>query len=159
LCFASNADFRGHHGGLSASVAYDVIRCIEMRAEPVRAPAGAAMEAWLAKEGRGELTLDGSILLAVRGAKIANLPVRNWFDADKLSEDQLHTAIREDGRDQISVKGLPTMNGPHRGDRSEGELFIVVQNRERRLAVINLHNYGLHQVMFWCRPRTTKPRQ
>lgn len=159
LCFASNADFRGHHGGLSASVAYDVIRCIEMRAEPVRAPAGAAMEAWLAKESRGELTLDGSILLAVRGAKIANLPVRNWFDADKLSEDQLHTAIREDGRDQISVKGLPTMNGPHRGDRSEGELFIVVQNRERRLAVINLHNYEFHQVMFWCRPRTTKPRQ
>ncbi len=50
------------------------------------------------------------------------------------------------------------MNGPHRGDRSEGELFIVVQNRERRLAVINLHNYEFHQVMFWCRPRTTKPK-
>lgn len=27
-------------------------------------------------------------------------------------------------------------NGPHRGDRSEGEFFIVVQNRERRLAVV-----------------------
>jgi hypothetical protein len=151
LHFASNADFRGNHGGLSQSCVYDVVRCVEMRA-----PAGTVMETWLAREGRGELTLDGSILLAVRGAKMANLPVNSWFDADELSESQLSAAIRKDGRDQISVSRLPRMNGPHRGDRSEGEFFIVVQNRERRLAVINLyaHEFGL---MFWCRPRATDP--
>lgn len=159
LCLASNADFRGHYGVLSSSIAYDVIRCIEMRAEPGRALAGTAMEAWLAKEGRGELTLDDSILFAVRGTKIANLTVGNWFDADNLSADQLRGVIRQDGRDQISVKRLPRMNGPHRGDRSEGEFFIVVQTREGRLAVINLHNYEFGQVMFWCRARTTKRKQ
>ena len=93
LCFASNADFRGHHGGLTPSVVYDVIRCIEMRAEPALAPSSAAMEAWLAKEGRGELTRDGSILLAVRGAKIANLPVKDWFDADNEWESKLLTYL------------------------------------------------------------------
>lgn len=53
------------------------------------------------------------------------------------------------------VARLPRMNGPHRGDRSEGEFFIVVQNREGRLAVVNLHNleFGL---AFWCRPREVK---
>jgi len=159
LHFSSNADFRGHHGVLSPSVAYDVIRCIEMQTEPARSLTGTALEAWLAREGRGELTVDDSSLLAVRGAKIANLTVGNWFDADNLSEDQLRTAIRQDGRDQISVNRLPKMNGPHRGDRSEGEFFIVIQSRERRLAVINLHNYEFNQVMFWCRSRTTNPKQ
>ena len=159
LCFASNADFRGHHGGLSASVGYDVVRCIEVQRKPAQVQAVSESEAWLANEGRGELALDDSTLLAVRGAKIAKLPVSDWFNADKLSEDQLRTAIRREGRDQISVNQLPKMNGPHRGDRSEGEFFIVVQSREGRLAVINLHNYELGQVMFWCRPRMTKAKR
>ena len=89
LHFASNADFRGNHGALSRSSVYDVIRCTEMRPDPAPMAPGAAMEAWLAGKGRGDLTLDGSALVAVRGAKMANVPVKNWFDADKLSDDQL----------------------------------------------------------------------
>jgi hypothetical protein len=139
LHFASNADFRGNHGGLgySSSRVYDVVRCVEMRA--------------------GDLTLDGSTLIAVRGAKIANVPVKNWFEADKLSDDQLRVVIRNGGQDRISIKGLPPVNGPHRGDRTEGEFFIVVQTREDRLAIINLHNYEFRQLMFWCRPRGARP--
>ncbi len=150
LYFASNADFRGNLGLLNPSGVYDVIRCVGMQAKP----AGVAMEDWLAKEGRGELTLDGSIIRAVRGAKIANLSVMNWFDADKLSEDQLNASIRNNGLDHILINKLPPENGLHREDRSEGEFFIVVQNCERRLAVVNMHNYEFGQVMFWCRPRT-----
>jgi len=158
LHFASNADFRGNHGTLFRSSVYDVVRCVEMHANPAPVPAGAAMDAWLAREGRGDLTLDGSTLIAVRGAKIANVPVKNWFDADKLSDDQLRAVIRNGGHDGISIKGLPTMNGPHRGDRTEGEFFIVVQTRDNRLAIINFHNYEFTQVMFWCRPRATTPK-
>jgi hypothetical protein len=83
--------------------------------------------------------------------------VNNWFDADKLSGDQLRNVIHNGGRDAISIEGLPPMNGPHRGDRSEGEFFIVVQTCDNRLAVINLYNYEFNQVMFWCRPRRSKP--
>ncbi len=157
LHFASNADFRGNHGGLSRSSVYDVVRCVEMYANPAPLPAGAAMDAWLTREDRGDLTLDGSTLIAVRGAKIAHVPVKNWFDADKLSDDQLRAVIRNDGHDRISIKGLPPMNGPHRGDRTEGEFFIVVQTRDNRLAIINLHNYEFKQLMFWCRLRGAKP--
>jgi hypothetical protein len=153
LHFASNADFRGNHGGLSQSSVFDVVRCVGMHADPSPMPPGAAMDAWLAREGRGDLTLDGSTLIAVRGAKIANVPVKNWFDADKLSDDQLRAVIRNGGHDRISIKGLPTMNGPHRGDRTEGEFFIVVQTRDKRLAIINLYAYEFKQLMFWCRPR------
>jgi hypothetical protein len=156
LHFASNADFRGNHGGLSQSSVYDVVRCVGMHANPAPVPAGAAMDAWLAREGRGDLTLDGSTLTTVRGAKIANVPVKNWFEADKLSDDQLRAVIHNDSHDRISVKGLPRMNGPHRGDRTEGEFFIVVQTRERRLAVINLYAYEFG-LMFWCRSRGAKP--
>jgi len=154
LFFASNANFCGHHGGVSPLYVYDVIRCIEMHAKPAPSPGSPAMDAWLATERRGELTLDGSSLMAVRGAKIAELPVKNWFDADKLSDDQLRTVIRDGGRTRISITRLPSMNGPHRGDRTEGEFFVVVQNRENRLAVIYLHNYQFKYIVFWCRPRT-----
>jgi hypothetical protein len=158
LRFASNADFCGNHGSLSASAAvYDVIRCVEMRAEPAPAPASPEMDAWLATERRGELCLDDSTLIAVRGARIAELAVKTWFDADKLSEDQLRTVIRDGGRDRMSIARLPRMNGPHRADRSEGEFFIVVQNREDRLAVVNLANYEFG-LSFWCRPRIAKTK-
>jgi hypothetical protein len=45
------------------------------------------------------------------------------------------------------------MNGPHRGDRTEGEFFIVVQTRDKRLVIINLYAYEFKQLMFWCRLR------
>lgn len=157
LCFASNAGFRGSHGGLSASDVYDVLRCDRMRADPAPAPMSAAMDAWLATERRGELTLDGLALVPVRGARVAELPVKNWFDADKLSDDELRAAIRNGGRDRIPIERLPTMNGPHRGDRTEGEFFAVVQSREDRLAVINLYVYEFNELMFWCRPRAARP--
>lgn len=156
LRFASNADFGGNHGGLGRSGVYDVIRCIGMQTNPAPAPGSPAMEAWLTTEGRGELALDGSTLIAVRGARFAELPGKTWFDVDKLSDDQLRAVLHDGGRDRISIKRLPPANGIHRDDRSEGEFFIVVENREKRLAVLNLHNYEFGQVMFWCRPREVR---
>jgi hypothetical protein len=79
--------------------------------------------------------------------------VKNWFDADELSDDQLRAVIHNGGQDRISNKGLLTMNGLHRGDRTEGEFFIVVQTRDKRLAVINLYAYESKQLWLWCRPR------
>lgn len=158
LHFASNANFRGNYGRLSQSSVYEVVHCAGVNANREPVPTGAEMDAWLAREGRGDLTLDGSTLIAVRGAKIAHVPVKNWFDADKLSDDQLRAVIRDGSHDGISIKGLPTKGGMgHRGDRTEGEFFIVVQTSDNRLAIINLHNYDFNQLMFWCRSRGAKP--
>jgi hypothetical protein len=159
LHFASNAGFRGNTGDLSQSSVYDIVGCTSIQPAPSAAgralpnPPGAAMEAWLAREGRGDLTLDHTDLVAVRGAKMAKMQVKNWFDADKLSDDQLRAAVRDGGRDRISIIGLPPMNGPAAVDRSRGEFFVVVQTRENHLAVINLHNFEFGQLMFWCRAR------
>jgi hypothetical protein len=156
LCFASNADFRGHYGGLSRLGVYDVVRCFEMHSD--HGSPHLNMETWLAKENRGELTLDSSTLKTVRAAKIAKLSVKNWFESDKLSDDDLRAVIRNHGQESISVSRLPTANGPHRGDRSEGEFLIVVQNRENRLAVVNLYVFEFKQLEFWCRPRAMKSK-
>lgn len=153
LRFASNADFCGNYGILEPSVSYDVIRCITIRPASDSAPATHAPDAPLAIERRGELTVDDSTLVAVRGAKLAELPVKTWFDADELSDDQLATVIRNGGSNRISIQCLPTVNGMHRGDRTEGEFFVVVKSRENRLAVICLASYERGQLFFWCRPR------
>lgn len=157
LCFASNALFRGSQGTIESSLVYDVMRCREMRTKPFPAP-GPAMDAWLAIEGRGELTLDGKTLVAVRGARIAALPVTNWFEADALPDERLRALVREGARDRVAVGQLPPMNGPRprRYLRNRGECFIIVQTPEDRLAVVNLHNleFGLS---LWCRPRAAGP--
>lgn len=154
LHFASNADFRGNHGGLSPSAAYDVVRCIEVWPDPAAVPARPGTGGSPAP--KGDISLKGSDLIALSGTKIAKVPVKNWFEADKRSDDQLRAILRNDSSNRISIKGLPRVNGPHRGDRGEGEFFVVVQNHEGGLAVINLYNYEFNQLMFWCRPRSAK---
>jgi hypothetical protein len=159
LRFASNADFCGNYGILEPSVSYDVIRCIIIRPASDPAPATPAPDAPLAIELRGELTVDDSTLVAVRGAIIAELPVKTWIDADKISDDQLSAIIRNGRTMRISIKDLPAVNGLHRGDRSEGEFFVVVQSRENRLAVICLASHERGKLFFWCRPRPASPNR
>lgn len=160
LCFASNADFFGHHGWLSynRNAVYDVVRCREMIPEHDHKPDSKEMAEWLNEEQRGELACDRGIV-AVRGSVIAKLDVQNWFEADKLTDDQLAEIIRQHGKKKINDYSLPPVNGLHKGDRSEGEFFMVVQNPEGRLVVVNFHNDEFDTVSFWCRPRLLKTDQ
>ncbi|HVS73404.1 MAG TPA: hypothetical protein VHQ47_19410 [Phycisphaerae bacterium] len=157
LYFESNAEYRGNHGTIGEHMAFDVVRCAEMRPAEARL-SGEALEAWLAKQGRGELTLVGADLTAVRGAKLAVLPVKNWFEADQWTVEELRGAIHDAGTTQLSIKGLPPMNGVHRIDRSEGELFAVVENKEGRVAVACVHNFEFNTAMLWCRIRPVEKK-
>ena len=149
LHFESNAVFRGSMGNVSVGSLYDVVRCVEVAGTGKDV---AGVEALAAKEGRGELTLDGTELVAVRGAKVAVLPVKTWFEADKLTVEELRGVVKEGGKERLSVKGLPSMNGAHRLNRSEGEFFAVVETKEGRVAVVYLSSleFGLG---LWCRAR------
>ena len=51
---------------------YDVILCRNVHTKTKPPALGSPeLDAWLAKESRGEVTLDGDTLVAVRGAKFA----------------------------------------------------------------------------------------
>lgn len=154
LVFESNADFFGHHGFLltTGKSVYDVVGCREMVPPHDHKATSNQTAEWLTKEQRGELACDQGIV-AVRGTMIAKLDVKNWFESDKLSDVQLKNTMLQNGTTRISDFSLPLVNGIHKGDRSEGEFFMVVQNPEGRLAVLNLHNEERNMISFWCRPR------
>lgn len=154
LHFASNANFRGNHGSLSPSSAYDIFRCVAVPPDLAAEPTPSGIDGGPAP--KGHLSFEGSDLIALSGARIAKVPADNWFDADKLSGDELRAIVRNHGSSRISIKGLPRMNGLHRGNRSEGEFFVVVESTEGGLAVINLYSHDFNQLMFWCRPRSAK---
>jgi hypothetical protein len=131
---------------------YDVVRCTEM---PGTDRTFAAAQALAAKEGRGDVALDGDALVGLRGATLALLPVKNWFDADDWTTDELRGAIKDAGKERLSVKGVPSMNGRHKTDRSQGEIFAVVQTKEGRIAVLYVSGYEFG-LGFWCRARAAK---
>jgi hypothetical protein len=152
LCFESNALFRGSHANVAAGSVYDVVRCDGIGGTD-RTFAGA--EAFATKEGRGDVTLADDALVGLRGAKLALLPVKSWFDADDWTTEELRGAIKDAGKERLSVKGVPSMNGRHKADRSQGEFFAVVQTKEGRIAVIYVSGYEFG-VGLWCRARAAE---
>jgi hypothetical protein len=77
--------------------------------------------------------------------------------ADRVSNAELHKLITEYGRTSISVKQLPPMNGPRRVGFNEPRFFIVVQNSDGQLAVIDLRTREFGQLNFVSRLRSTNP--
>lgn len=92
-------------------------------------------------------------VIALRGAKLAELKVADWFEADRLSNDELRESIDNNGLKAMSVKRLPPVNGPFTMERINSRIFIVVETTEKRLAVIDLKNREFGQLYMRCRAR------
>jgi len=143
LVFTSNAQFRGQDVFLESRSVFDIVSGL-WRVEPaVRgASSNTLIIQWVREQNKGDIAYDdsGASLMALRGAKMAELNVSNWFEADHVSNADLHKLIGEKSRTLISVKRLPPTNGPRRVGVNEPRFFLVVQNREGRLAIIDLRS-------------------
>ncbi|MCH8118978.1 MAG: hypothetical protein IIC00_04520 [Planctomycetes bacterium] len=160
LVFASNVQFRGRDVFLDSHgyrQVFDIVQGILRLPPEVRDGAtDKSIADWTKKQNKGDIDYNDmtASLLALRSAKIAELKVANWFEADRVSNAELHKLITEYGRTSISVKQLPPMNGFRRVGVSEPRFFIVVRSRERRLAVIDLRNREFGQINFVGRLRS-----
>ena len=160
LAFASNAQFRGRDVFLDSHgyrQVFDIVQGIFLLPPEVRDGATDKLIAdWSQKQNKGDIDYNDmtASLMALRSAKFAELKVANWFEADRLSNDELHKLITENGQTTISIKQLPPMNGPRRVGFNEPRFFIVVRSREGRLAVIDLRTREFGQVNFVSRLRS-----
>lgn len=163
LAFASNAQFRGRDVFLDSHgyrQVFDIVRGILRLPHEVRDGTTDKLIAdWAQKQNKGDIDYNDmtASLLALRGAKVAELKVANWFEADRVSNAELYKLITEYGRTSISVKQLPPMNGPRRVGVNEPRFFIVVQNSAGQLAVIDLRAREFGQFNFVSRLRSTNP--
>lgn len=161
LAFASNAQFRGRDVFLDSHgyrQVFDIVRGILRLPPEVRDGTTDKLIAdWAQKQNKGDIDYNDmtASLLTLRGAAIAKLKVNNWFEADRVSNAELHKLITEYGRTSISVKQLPPMN--RRVGVNEPRFFIVVQNSDGQLAVIDLRTREFGQLNFVSRLRSTNP--
>ena len=164
LAFTFNAQFRGRDVFLDSHgyrQVFDIVQGILLLPPEARNGATDKLIAdWSQKQNKGDIDYNDmtASLMALRGAKIAELKVVNWFEADRVSNAELHKLITENGQTTISIKQLPPMNGPRRVGVNEPRFFIVVRNRERKLAVIDLRNREFGQVYFVSRLRSKDSR-
>lgn len=163
LTFASNAQFRGRDVFLDSHgyrQVFDMVRGILRLPPEIRDGTTDKLIAdWAQKQNKGDIDYNDmtASLLALRGANIAELKAANWFEADRVSNAELHKLITEYGRTSISVKQLPPMNGPRHVGVNEPRFFIVVQNSNGQLAVIDLRTREFGQLNFVSRLRSTNP--
>jgi len=159
LAFASNAQFRGRDVFLDSHgyrQVFDIVQGILQVSPEARDGATDKLIAdWAQKQNKGDIDYNDmtASLLALRGAAIAKLKVNNWFEADRVSNAELHNLITENGRTSVSIKQLPPMNGPRRVGVNEPRFFIVVQNSDGQLAVIDLRTREFGQLNFVSRLR------
>ncbi len=157
LAFASNAQFRGRDVFLDSHgyrQVFDIVQGVLQVPPEARYGATDKLIAdWSRKQNKGDVDYNDmtASLLALRGAKIAVLRVANWFEADRVSNAELHSLITENGRTTISVKQLPPMN--RRVGVNEPRFFIVVRSLEGRLTVIDLQTREFGQFNFVSRLR------
>ena len=85
-------------------------------------------------------------LQAVRGARLAVLSVRDWIDADKLSDAELRRQIAEHGQTSISVESLRPLDGPRQIGKDGPRIVVAVETAEKRLAVAILQSREFSQL-------------
>jgi hypothetical protein len=159
LAFASNAQFRGKEASINARghSIFDVVKLstmsVEFKADDEKQEEHFTQ--WAEQQNKGDLAyLDADArVITLRGAKLAELKVADWFEADRLSNDELRESINNNGRTEISVKRLPPVNGPFTIERINSRIFIVVETAEKRLVVIVLKNREFGQLYMRCRAR------
>ena len=144
LVFASNAQFRGRDVFLDSygnRQIFDVVQGILRLPPEVRDNATDKLIAnWAKKQNKGDIFYNDmtASLLTLRGAKIAELKIANWFEADRISNAELQKLITKNGRETVSVKKLPPMNRLRRLGVTDPRFFVIVQSYEGRLAVIDM---------------------
>jgi hypothetical protein len=160
LTFASNAQFRGRgvflDGRRDSRHVFDIVRGPLRVAPQVQdGDPDKLIAHWIQKHGKGDLAYNDSTvtLTALRGGKITELDVVNWFEADALSNGELRKLIAEKSQMSISVDRLPPANGPRIMKGDKRRFFIAVQTREKRLAVIDLKTREFGQIELYSRTR------
>jgi hypothetical protein len=153
LAFASNAQFRGQDVHLDARShpIFDIGRGLwPPLAQKNDANLAVSVDDWVQEHKVGDIHYDDpdASIRALRGARIAELKVANWLEADGVSNADLRRLISKEGRTTVSVRRLPPANGFRRVGESDPRFFIVVQSGTGRLAVIDLRTreFGLHFV-------------
>jgi hypothetical protein len=162
LTFASNALFRGRdvflEGRRNSRHVFDIVRGPLRIAPQVQDGNPDVLVArWIQEHGKADLAYNDSTvtLTALRGGKIIELDVVNWFEADALSNGELRKLIAEKGQMSISVDRLPPANGPRIMKGEKPRFFIAVQTCEKRLAVVDLKTREFGQIEFYSRNRPT----
>jgi len=156
LAFASNAQFRGKEVFIDARghSIFDVAGLSTMSVESKidDEKQEEHFNQWAEQQNKGDLAYlpADARVITLRGAKLAELKVANWFEADRLNNDELRESVNNNGRTKISVEKLPPMNGPLRLD---ARVFIAVETAEKRLAVIALKNRESGHLYLRCRAR------
>lgn len=160
LTFASNALFRGRgvflEGRRDSRRLFDIVRGPLRIAPQVQdSDPDELIARYVQKQNKGDLAYNDTTvtLTALRGGKITELDVVNWFEADSLSNGELRKLIAEKGPMSISVDRLPPANGPRIMKGDKRRFFIAVQTREKRLAVIDLKTREFGQIEFYSRTR------
>jgi hypothetical protein len=157
--FASNAQFRGQDVFLDARSRpiFDILKgvCRIAPQEQVSDPAE-SIARWTRKHNAGHIAYDDAeaSLVALRGTKIAELKVVDWFEVDRVSNSELRKVVDEKGQTDISVKRLPPMNR-RRMEVNEPRFFIVVQSQDEHLAVMDLRSREFGQLNLVSRLRCT----
>ena len=161
LAFASNALFRGRDvfldGRKDSRHVFDLVRGMHRLTPEMPDESGDTLMAqWVRKHDTGDVAYDDSqaSLIALRVAKIAELEVSNWFEADRVTNRELRKLIDENGQAVISVKRLPPVNGLRQVGVTEPRFFVVVQSCQGRLAVMDLRTREFGQIHIVSRLRS-----
>jgi hypothetical protein len=158
LAFASNTRFRGQEAFLDSQTrpVFDISSGVyTLPARPKLGTFESLRSWWESRFKTGDFAYDDAKakVLALRDAKIAELKVVSWFEADRVPDSKLRELIAKDGKSTISVKDLPPVNGVRPAKAAEPRFFIVIQSHEGRLAVIDLQNRESGQIHFLSRVR------
>ncbi|WP_339735241.1 hypothetical protein [uncultured Gimesia sp.] len=109
---------------------------------------------WLDQTGKGDFGYKDGELFAVRGTKLALLKVKNWLEADAISNGDLFAEIKKQDKRAINVKNdiktyhdqFPARHyteyiGPYIGVlNQEGHLSVVHVNKDSFKDGINLNS-------------------
>jgi hypothetical protein len=155
LAFASNAPFRGQDIFLNGRRR----PILEAFKDIGRVVCGRPRRVLLRASPRrrvGDITYDDNEarLIALGGARMAELKVVDWFEADRLSNDELGAVVRDHGVRSIAVDRVPPMNGPRHVGINEPRFFLAVRDRAGRLAVIDLRSREFAQLRMVIRKRS-----
>jgi hypothetical protein len=149
LVFASNARFRGPKVYLDSRNR----PIFDMKDGVCGVPEGRSpsskgfLARWQKEQKVGDLAYDDSAgtIVAIRGARMAVLSVKNWFEADRVTDAELRRLVFSRGVTSISVEKLPPVNGTRRVGQSDPRFFVVLQTGDNHLAVLDLRSreFGL----------------